>query len=49
MLNGACDMENIRIMENYGVFLRACEGVPILILIMVFLVISYYFRNSAKM
>jgi hypothetical protein len=42
-------MENVRIMENYGVFLRACEGVPVLILIMVFLAISYCFRNSAKM
>ncbi|MGB7787141.1 hypothetical protein [Methanoregula sp.] len=41
-------MENVRIMENYGVFLRACEGLPVLILMMALLAVSYYFRNSTK-
>ena len=42
-------MENVRVIETYGVFLRACEGLPVLILIMAFLAISYCFRNSTKM
>lgn len=39
-------MENLQITENYGVFLRACEGLPLLILMVAFLVISYAFRND---
>jgi hypothetical protein len=34
-------MENLQILENYGVFLRACEGIPLLVLMVAFLAISW--------
>ena len=39
-------MERLGITENYGIFLRACEGLPLLILMMVFLTIAYVFRSK---
>jgi hypothetical protein len=39
-------METAEVMENYGVFLRACEGLPLLILMVAFLTVSYVFRNE---
>jgi hypothetical protein len=39
-------METTEVMENYGVFLRACEGLPLLILMVAFLAASYVFRNE---
>jgi hypothetical protein len=39
-------MENLDVMENYGVFLRACEGLLFLIPMVAFLAIAYVFRNE---
>jgi len=39
-------METVDVIENYGVFLRACEGLPLLILMVAFLSVSYVFRNE---
>jgi uncharacterized membrane protein YhdT len=39
-------MESLGITENYGIFLRACEGLPLLILMVAFLAIVYVFRDE---
>jgi hypothetical protein len=41
-------MDTVRIMDNFGVILRACEGLPLLILLVTFLTISFYLRNNTK-
>jgi len=38
-------MESLGIVENYGVFLRACEGLPLLILMVALLAISYFVQE----
>jgi hypothetical protein len=40
------NMEHLGIVDNFGVFLRACEGLPLLILMVAFLSIAYVLRNE---
>jgi len=38
-------MNGLQVLDNYAVFLRACEGIPVLILIIGFTVISLYLKK----
>ena len=38
-------MDGLKLLDNYAVFLRACEGIPILILILGFATISLYVKK----
>ena len=39
-------MNGTKMMDDYRVFLRACEGLPVLVLVIVCLTISWYFRKE---
>ena len=39
-------MSETTMMEDISLFVRAVEGIPILVLITIFLIVSYFFRSE---
>lgn len=39
-------MNGMKMSDNCRVFLRACEGLPVLVIVIVCLAISWYFRKE---